>query len=73
MSKKFNFIASLEEDTANPKQKFQIFEIEMGFEKVRALVPFVNSTSFEDDAYRVQPKSISTLKKLVDKHGGTLE
>ena len=68
----FNFLAGLEKQSKNPTQKFQIFEAEMGFEKVKVQVPLQNASLFEDEALKVKPKSATTLEKLANKFGGSI-
>lgn len=67
---RFNFISGLEKESDNPSKKFQVFEAEMGFEKVSVLIPFENSEAFEKDALQAKPKSTTSLMKLVQQHGG---
>jgi hypothetical protein len=67
---KFGFISDLEEDSKSPKQKFQLFEAEIGFEKASVLVPFDKADLFAKEAERVQPKSAVSLIKLAVKFGG---
>jgi flagellar motor protein MotB len=69
----FNFLAGLEKQTQNPVQKFQIFEAELGFERAKVKVPLQNATLFEEEANKVQPKSITSLERIAKKFGGSLE
>lgn len=69
----FNFLAGLEKQTQNPVQKFQIFEAEMGFERVKVKVPLQNATLFEDEAFKTQPKSATALARIAKKYGGSIE
>ena len=68
----FNFLAGLEKQTQNPVQKFQIFEAELGFERAKVKVPLQNATLFEEEANKVQPKSIISLERIAKKFGGSL-
>jgi hypothetical protein len=68
---KFGLISNIQEDET--KRKFQLFEAELGFEKLTALVPVENADAFEAEALKNQPKSATSFKKLVVKHGGELE
>lgn len=67
---KFGFISDLEEDSKSPKQKYQLFEAEIGFEKASVLVPFDKAELFEAAALEAQPKSAVSLIKLAAKYGG---
>jgi hypothetical protein len=67
---KFGLIQNLEEDKASPKTKFQLFEVELGFERAEILIPFVESDAFCEAANNAKPKSKSSLKKLVKRFGG---
>ena len=73
MSKKFGLISNIEEDAASPKSKYQLFEAEMGFEKVNVLIPFDNADLFADAASKQPPKSKATMNKLAAKFGGSVE
>ena len=73
MSKKFGLLSNLEEDVKSPKQKFQLFEAAMGFERVQILIPFDQADSFAEEANKIQPKSKASMKKLATKFGGSVE
>lgn len=68
----FNFLAGLEKERQNPTQKFQIFEAQMGFEKVSVKIPLQNASLFEDEAEKVKPKSATSLGRLAKKFGGSI-
>ena len=70
MSKKFGLISGLDEA---PKQKYQLFEAEMGFEHARVLVPLDKADEFEQEAIQKKPKSKASIGKLAEKFGGCLE
>lgn len=70
---KFGLLSNLEEEVESPKQKFQVFEAELGFEKVEFLIPFENADQFIDTAEQQQPKSSASLRKLVAKFGGEIK
>lgn len=73
MSSKFNLISDLENPKSTLKQKYQVFEVEMGFEKVSVLVPLEVANDFMQEANTVQPKSTASLSELVIKYQGILE
>lgn len=73
MSKKFGLLSNLEEDAKAPKQKFQLFEAEMGFEHVEVLIPFDQADAFAEAAEQQKPKSKASMKKLASKFGGSVE
>lgn len=64
-------LLSILEENPQPKQKFQLFEAELGFERIEVLIPFENSDAFENEASSHTPKSVNALKKLAAKFGGT--
>lgn len=70
---KFGLLSNLDEDLATPKKKFQLFEAEMGFEKVEFLIPFDVADEFTVAAQEQQPKSGASLAKLVAKFGGEIK
>ena len=63
----FGFISGLDD---KPKQKYQLFEAELGFEKVSILVPFEQADAFDQEANKVKPKTPARLLKLASKFGG---
>ncbi len=67
---KFDFLQGIEDDSKNPKQRFQIFEAELGFEKISIAVPFANADAFFDEAMAKKPKAASTLLSIAQKFGG---
>ena len=73
MSKKFGFISNLEEDAASPKIKYQLFEAEIGFEKMNVLIPFDNADAFAQEAELKAPKGRTAMQKLASRFGGTVE
>ena len=73
MSKKFSFISDIEKSAENPKVKYQVFEVQMGFEKTEVLVPFESADAFLEEAMDKKPKSVASMKKLAAKFGGTVE
>jgi len=70
---KFGFISGLDESSKSPKQKFQLFEAEIGFERAQILVPFEKADAFAEEAVQKKPKSISSMKKLASKFGGEVQ
>jgi hypothetical protein len=72
MTKKFGLISGIEAQADSPKKKYQVFEAELGFEKVQVVVPFENADAFVSEAESVKPKSRSSLKRLAEKFGGEL-
>lgn len=70
---KFNLLSNLEEDAVSPKKKFQLFEVEMGFERAEALIPFEFADEFLIAAEKQKPKSSASLKKLVHTFGGEIQ
>lgn len=73
MSKKFGLIANLEEEEKSPKQKFQLFEVEMGFERAEVKIPYNMVESFEEECMKVQPKGKATLSRIAKKYEGTVK
>lgn len=69
----FGLLSNLEEDSKNPKTKFQIYEIEMGFEKVEIAIPFSVCEQFETMVNEIKPKSRVSLSEVVRKFNGTIE
>lgn len=67
---KFGLLSNIEEDAKSPKQKYQLFEADIGFEKASVLVPFDKADLFEAEALKVKPKSAVSLLKLASKFGG---
>lgn len=70
---KFGLISDLDENTKSTKQKFQLFEVEIGFEHAQIILPFDNADAFVAEALNKKPKSISSLKKIAAKFGGELQ
>ena len=68
---KFGFISGLE-DKKEPKQKFQLFEAEVGFEHIQVCIPFDNADLFTEEATKTKPKTKTVLNKLAQKYGGEL-
>lgn len=68
----FNFLSDLEKEIENPSTKYQIFEAELGFEKVKAKVPFENADAFEREVSNAAPKTRRFFESYVKKHGGSL-
>lgn len=68
---KFNFLNNLEEES--PKVKYQLFEAEMGFERVSVFIPLQSVELFEAEANEKKPKSKTSLEKIAKKHGGHVE
>ncbi len=66
----FNLLNNLEE---GPKTKYQLFEAEMGFERVKVYIPVDRAEDFAVEALEKKPKSSASLSKLAQKHGGHLE
>lgn len=73
MSKKFGFLSNLEEGASSQKVKYQLFEAEIGFEKMSILIPFDNADEFETAVQIKPPKTKSAMLKLAEKFRGTLE
>lgn len=73
MSKKFGFLSGLDEESANPKTKYQLFEAEMGFEKASVLIPLDQADAFEKSANEAKPKSKSSFLRLASNFGGHSE
>ena len=67
---KFGLISDLDENARSPKTKYQLFEVEMGFEKAQVLIPFDKAELFEQAALEAKPKSAASLIKLASKYGG---
>jgi hypothetical protein len=70
---KFGLISGLAEDAKTPKVKYQLFEVEMGFEKATVLIPYIDAEQFETRVSQVKPKSISALSKLAEEFGGSVQ
>lgn len=58
---------------SNNKTKYQEYIVELGIDKVKILVPLVESKEFEKQAKIIQPESRKALKKLIDQYNGLLE
>lgn len=67
---KFSFISDIDSETESPKTKFQIFDVQIGFEHAEILVPFINAEAFLEEANSSSPKSLTALEKIVVKFGG---
>jgi hypothetical protein len=67
---KFGFISGLDEA---PKKKYQLFEVEMGFERAQVLVPFDKADEFEKEALEKKPKSKISIGKLAERFGGFVD
>ena len=61
---KFGLLSNLEEDAVSPKTKFQLFEAELGFEKVEVLVPFERVEEFVAEADRSHPQHVNPNTRL---------
>lgn len=70
---KFNLLSDLEEDELSPKKKFQLFEIEMGFERASVLIPLETADDFLTEALKEKPKSTASLKKIVERFEGEIQ
>ena len=70
---KLNLISNLEEETKTPKRKFQVFEAEIGFEKVEVRVPVELAEAFEKEALQQRPKSAARLRSIAKKFEGVVE
>ena len=73
MTNQFGLLSNLEEDAKNPKTKFQIYEIEMGFEKAEVTIPFSVCEEFEFSIQKAKPKSKVSLQEFVRKFNGTIK
>ena len=71
--KQFDFISNIEEEAKNPKTKFQLFEIEMGFEKVQVLIPLEKSDDFFEVVKNSKPKSKASLSSFVNQFNGKFQ
>ena len=70
---RFNLLSDIENPNTKIKQKFQVFEVEMGFEKVIAYIPYEESDNFLNEASEIMPKSTIALSKIVNKYKGHIE
>ncbi len=70
---KFSFISGLENDPPKHKKSFQLVEVQMGFEKIKALFPLEQVDQFIKEAEMKKPKSRSSLLPIIQKYNGELE
>ena len=70
---KFGLILDLDESVRSPKTKYQLYEVEMGFERAQVLIPFDQASVFESAAQSQQPKGKHSLAKLAKQFGGTIQ
>lgn len=73
MTTKFGLIADITQQLEQPKKKYQQFQIQIGFEKLTALVPFDDSDYFCEAVKTKQPQSREILSSICAKHRGWLE
>ena len=73
MTQPFGLLSNLERDAKNPKTKFQMYEIKMGFEKAHVSIPFAVCEAFELAINEARPKSKISLGELVRKYDGNIE
>jgi len=73
MTKKFQFISEIDQAAGVSRIKYQIFEVELGFERASILIPFDRVDEFQAAVSAARPKSMSTLSQLVVSHGGIVE
>lgn len=69
--RKFGLLASLD-GGAPTKQKFQIFEAEIGFEKFEVTIPYSKADDFETAANSKKPQTLAALQQLVKEFGGNV-
>ena len=55
------------------KPKYQEYDIELGFEKVKIRVPIDNAEAFEEELVEFDGLSTFELEKIVEKHEGTIQ
>ena len=70
---KFSFISDIVDESISPKTKFQLFEVQIGFEHAEILVPFDKADTFLEETHSSAPKSITALEKIAVKFGGKIK
>lgn len=65
----FSFIANLD---GEQKKKYQLFEADIGFEKLKVLIPFENADTFEEAVTKSNLKTATTMKSIALKFGGEI-
>lgn len=70
---KFSFISDIVDESISPKTKFQLFEVQIGFECAEILVPFSEADTFLEEVQKSGAKSITALEKIAVKFGGKIK
>lgn len=68
----FSLISNIVEDQKTPKKKFQVFEVQIGFEKAQVCLPFEAADNFEKAANLKSPKTLNSLRSIVLEFGGEI-
>lgn len=70
---KFDLLSGLKEQELSQKEKFQTYNIELGFEKVTIAVPIKEAEAFEGELSNFTSVSSYELEKIAKKYSGFIQ
>jgi CxxC motif-containing protein len=70
---KFSLFQELEGASKPSTKKYQVYEIQSGIEIIKAKVPVEKTTEFEKMCESLADINVYSVKKLLDKLGGSLQ